>query len=94
MSGKLTRVELEARMADADIGDEQIAMLRQAVLDYLDSGLLRASNIGRHYAVSDPKQREDFADWFVSMMEQVTRFRHAQEMDEDEERDEDDDGDE
>jgi hypothetical protein len=71
---ELTHGQLRERMSEVDI---DLGALQRSLLDYLESGLLPATNIGRPYSVGDPKQREAFAEWFVGMLETVYRFDEA-----------------
>lgn len=69
--------ELRRRMEEAPVDDVGLERMREVVIDYLSSGAVRAKNIGRHYSVSDPDQRQDFAEWFVGFLGEVHRFSAA-----------------
>lgn len=70
-------------MDELDPFDElETAHLRVTVIEYLKSGLVASSNIGRHYAVGDPKQRMDFAEWFVALYQDLTRYQEVTDPDE------------
>lgn len=69
---ELTRVEIEQRMAEVETADAE--KMRSAIFDYLGSNLVQASSIGKSYAISDPKQRQQCADWLTDLMDQVYRY--------------------
>lgn len=70
---ELSSTELKRRMAEVHV-DVDSESVRKVVVAYLESGAVGSTNIGRHYAVSDPGQRDDFAEWFASFYEQLFRF--------------------
>lgn len=80
MDKELTRSQIEARMEEVELDIRELDDLDEWIERYLRSHLVGASNIGRHYAVSDPQQREDFAVWFVGVLERALRYRKVMEQ--------------
>lgn len=74
---KLSRAELQRRMDAVDIDDSGVEKLQEAVVEYLQSGAIGSTLIGRYYAVSDPSQCQEFAEWFSKFYVDLVRYQSA-----------------
>lgn len=80
---KLSRAELQRRMDAVDVDETGLASIQETVVEYLESGAIGSTLIGRYYAVNDPDQRQDFAEWFTNFYLDVVRYQMAMEGDDD-----------
>lgn len=74
---KLSRAELERRMGEIEIDEAGAEKLQATAIEYLESGAVGSTLIGRYYAVNDPDQRQDFAEWFSKFYLDLVRYQNA-----------------
>jgi len=73
----LTRGEIERRMEEIEVDQERFQGIKENIEEYLASGIVGSTLVGRHYTVSDPKQREELADWVTNLLVQALRYERA-----------------